>query len=72
MLFRSGDIVKVELVWNMWDEGGTGVPQINNITVSYSSENVSESYAIKGDMGNSAVVFFTVGKGDVKLIIEIT
>ena len=69
---KEGDIVKVELVWNMWGEGGTGIPQINNITVSYSSENVSESYAIKGDGGNSAVVFFTVGKGDVKLIIEIT
>ena len=56
----------------MWGEGGTSIQPINNITVSYSSENVSESYAIKGDMGNSAVVFFTVGKGDVKLIIEIS
>lgn len=69
---KEGDIVKVELVWNMWGEGGKSIQPINNITVSYSSENVSESYAIKGDMGNSAVVFFTVGKGDVKLIIEIS
>ena len=45
---------------------------LNDVIVSYSSENVSESYAIKTSGGNSAVVFFKVGKGDVKLIIEIS
>ncbi len=69
---QEGDIVKAELVWNTWGEGGSGMQPLNDVIVSYSSENVSESYAIKTSGGNSAVVFFKVGKGDVKLIIEIS
>lgn len=69
---KEGDIVKAELVWNSTNTSTPQVPTINDLSVAYSSKNVTESHVIKGEYGASPIIFFTVGTGDVELVVEIS